>query len=345
MKWALDYKAAGKFQRVILEEHPEGWGAGGFTRLDGFGDALPTFQRLLATGRCPFIRFDLSWDDRHQYGNRYLRVVRREARRVKKVIQASPVNIDYYVNPITEHQETEKTWMKYAEIVEQELSNVPFRLVNVPLVGRGFVSKRYLNEYHGADKKPRGGRYAFSFDGTNCVDANVEAYKKAYKDAEYFMFWNCQMNGKKKQEEKSNRKDRRAYPISRQIDSWIYLHNDKGKTSLPRGWIFKSHADQHTDKPTGKDQMPIIITTPDVKPPFLELQADNGQVISRSSSPQPFNDKLTGKLLGWRYYFTDWGYLLAEKAIRIQGDPVCSLVSGNKSYGLINPAFRDGKWR
>ena len=125
--------------------------------------------------------------------------------------------------------------------------------------------------------------------------------------------------------------------MSRQIDSWIYLSKDKGETKLPKGWIYKSHSDQHTTPPSGKDQKPVWISP--VKASEIILRASNGQVIDKAKYFGTFQGG------GYRYYHADWGYLLAEKAVRIQGGPVCDVVINGKVVGRVNPAFRDNLYR
>jgi len=334
MNYGIDYKAAGNYSKVILDEHPNEWGAGGFTKIDGFIDSIPTFEKLIKTGRLTFIRYDLSWNDNHKYGSEYKSIVKREALRIRKLLTYP---IKHYVNPVTEHELDERRWMEFAEIVNSALSGLNYELVNVPNGNKGFISSRYLNEFHGGTQKPRGARYAFSFDGTNCVDANVEQYKANYCNAEYFMWWNCQCNGRMNVNDKTPRPRRKAYPTSNQIDSWIYLKNDKGETKIPKDWIYKSHSDQHSAPPQGKDQKPVWVKLPKFK--AIELRARNGQIISKA----PYYGTYEGG--GHRYYHSEWGYLIAEKCKRIQKDCLCEVWADGKKYGVINPAFRDGVYR
>jgi hypothetical protein len=346
MAFGIDYKAAGKFTKAILDTHPGGWGAGGFTKLNGFGDALPTFRRLLETKKCPFMRLDLSWSDTHNYDDKFKPIVKAEAKRSRDLIELFP-DVCFWVNPVTEHKLSERQWLQFANIVELELkglSNVS--LVNVPMVRAGFVSKEFLNEYHGEEKTPRkGGQFAFSFDGTNCVDSDVEAYKAAYKDGHYFFFWNSQCNGKFKVNDVIAREKRIAYPVPRQLNSWKFLASERGSIKLPKDWLYKSHADQHYVPPKGKDQKPLFITPPKTKPDFLSLVTKTGKLVAKSAPPVSFDDKLTGKLLGWRYYFADWGFLLAEKAKKLSNERVCNILMNGRVVGKVNPGFRSGGFR
>jgi hypothetical protein len=335
MIYGLDFLGIARYGKVARDEFPQNWTLGAFSFVDGFGDALPAIDGVLATGRVSVCRLQLAWDDDHKFSRSDRERIKKEAERCVKLVDKYP-NVKWYFSPCCEHELREADWEYIASGVLNAIGNRQVLLVNSPNVRKGFVSRKHLNEYHGADKRPRaGGRYAFSFDGTNCVDADVESYKRNYKDAEYFLYWSCQANGRLKAEDKTPRPKRKAWPTSRQIDSWIYLSNAKGATKFSE--LYKSHSDQHTVPPSGKDQKPVFIIKAKVSE--IVLKTRNGQIIDRAR----FYGSFTGG--GYRYYCTDWGYLLAEKAKRIQGDPLCDVFVNGKKVGVINPGFRDGKYR
>jgi len=337
MNYGLDLLGIARYGKVAVEEFPDGWALGAFTYVDGFGDALPAVRDVLATNRVKICRLQLMWRDKHDFNFRRDKdFVRKEAKRFYSLINSNKA-VKWYISPCCEHELNDRQFEEFAEVVRQELQGLKYEIVNSPNHRKGHVSKKYLNEYHGADKRPRGGRYAFSFDGTNCCDSNVEEFKRNYKDAEYFMFWAPQCNGRLKTEDKTPRAKRRAYPTSRQIDSWIYLSTARGATKLPKDWLLKSHGDQHTVPPSGKDQKPVFIIPQKVKE--IVFKTRNGQTIDKA--------KYFGKFVGggYRYYSTDFGFLLSEKARRIQGDALVDIFVNNKKVGVCNLAFRDGKYR
>ena len=152
------------------------------------------------------------------------------------------------------------------------------------------------------------------------------------------MIWNSQCNGRRNLEDKTPRKDRKYWPTPKQIDSWVYLTtHSKGATKIPKGWIFKSHSDQHTVPPSGRDQKPVWVKLPKFR--VIEVKARNGAVIDRA----PYFGTFAGG--GHRYYHSDWGYALTEKAKRIQGDGLCDVFADGKKVGQINLAYRDGVYR
>lgn len=349
MKFLMDYLGGARFKKLILEEHPMSYGAGFFSYVDGFGDSLPVVSALAAKG-CLLFRIHLCWKDDHKFTSEDLRFVAREARRLKPIIAKYP-NVKWYVSPACEHELSESAWREFANVTSRELAGTSFELVNTPNHNKGFVSKTVLNEYHGAEKSPRRGsaRYSFSFDGTNITDSDIDGvYKKNYAQAEYFGIWNSQMNGNRKIFKAGDKREPTDYidrakrifwPTSKQLDSWIHLTtNSKGDTRIPTGWIFKSHGDQHKAPPEGKDQKPLFIRPQKVKEIIAKTR--NGTVIDRARYYGVFSGG------GYRYYFTQWGFELANKAKRIQGDALCDIIDSNgRKVGVVNLAFRDGSYR
>ena len=336
MNYLMDYLGGAKFKKLILEQHPMAYGAGIFSYVEGFGDGLPVIEALAVKGVLLF-RIHLCWKDNHKFTSEDLRFVARVARRLKPIIARHP-NVKWYVSPCCEHELSESEWQKFASATAVELKGTEYELVNTPNHNKGFVSRTVLNEYHGAESKPRDGRYAFSFDGSNIVDSNVEAYKSNYAQAEYWGVWNSQCNGRRNTEDKTPRPDRKFYPTAKQLDSWIHLtRNSKGATRIPRGWFVKSHSDQHTNPPSGKDQKPVWIIPQKVKE--IVLKARNGQVVDVAK----YFGSFTGG--GHRYYCSQWGYDAANKAKRIQGDALCDIFYEGKKVGVVNLAFRDGGYR
>jgi hypothetical protein len=352
MKWGLDYKAAAKYEQVILDEHPQGWGAGGFVWVDGWPSSISTFDKLLATGRCPWLRLELAWADDHRFTDKYLKIVEDNAKLSRPLLEKYP-QVEFFISPVTEHTLDRAAWNRFAAVADNVLRGTRYQLVNSPMRG-GFVHDRLINEYHGADVRPRGGRYSFSHDGVNAVDTDMEGFKKSFAKAEYFMIWNSQMNGNRVLQEVDAKgrpfrvpRDKRKFYLTgpEQIDSFIYLSTDRGDVRIPAGWTLKSHGDQHYMPPRGKDQKPVIITPVREKYSEIVFRTRNGQVVARAPYFGTFNDKKTGRVIGHRYYCTEWGYQIAEKARRIHGVPIVQIWVNGKRVGRCNLAFRGGTFR
>lgn len=323
----LDYLGGAKYKDLILREHPDGWAAGFFAQA--FGDALPTVDALLATGRCPLVRVHLLWSDTHSFGDKDIAAITKEAKRYEVIAKKYP-NVKVELSPFCEHSIRNPD--KYLDIVK---ANAPSCTpVNTPM--NGALSTKYKNETHGSHANPKPGKFNFSWDGQSCVDTDVEAIKARLAKAEVFFFWEARFNGKWEDNDKTPRPQRKGWPDSKLIDSVIALHKSKGKTSLPKRWLYKSHS-ENKGTGDGRAEKPVLICP--VKAKEVLLRCKNGQVVQSLKYYGTYTD---GR---FRYYGQEWGYEIANKAVRIQSSPLVDVVANGKVVGVVNAAFRDGEFR
>ena len=329
MIWGLDFLALPRYADVAVREFPAGWALGAFANT--FGDAFPVVREIVRSGRCPHVRMQLLWSDSHSFSMADLPLAISEAKRYNKLAGNNP-KTKFELSVFCEHNiPNPDPWL------DQVAAAAPnCRIVNTPY--KGALSRKYKNEVHGSHPRPKG-PYNYSYDGTSAVDADVMADKRQYRNSEVFFFWIPQFNQRKNATDPTPRPQRKVIPTSGQIDSVIYLHNNAGGgISLPTGFLWKSHADQHLEPfPEPRASKPVLICP--VKADRFELVADNGQVVDVLPYYGPFAD---GR---FRYYLGDFGYQVSEKALRIQGHSVLQLRSGRKIHGKVNPAFRAGNFR
>lgn len=325
--WGLDYLGGAKFADLIVHEHPEGWAAGFFTNT--FGDALPTISRLLATGRCPRVRLHLLWKDDHNFTLGDLPALGKEAKRVAPLVNKF-ASVEFQISAACEHNLNFKDAEAFRQCV---LQNMPKRIVYVNTPMRGATLNNCINEHHG--NKFTGGQQ-FSCDGNSCVDSDIETLKTQYRNAITFFFWHSRFNGKWSDNDKTPRPARKGWPDSHLLNSVIALASSRGSTDLPKGWIFKSHA-ENSNGTDPKSDKPVWITP--VKAREIILKSRNGHVLDIAKFYGAFIDKKR-----WRYYSPNWGYLIAQTAISIQNDPLCEVWVNDKKVGVINTAFRDGEY-
>lgn len=332
MIYGWDALGGARYQKTVLAEQPRSYGFGVFAEVDGFGKAYSLIDQVAKLG-VPFIRVQMIWRDDHNFTSRDLPTLEQRCRALKAVTQKHP-SVKFLISPCCEHNLNERQFQPFADVVQKHFGSV-FQIVNSPNHNKGHRSTKYQNEFHNSDSRARAGD-GFSFDGANCVDSDVEKYKA--KGFKYLMIWNSQCNGRRNLEDKTPRAQRKFWPTAKQIDSWIWLTTrSKGSVRMPAKWLLKSHSDQHTNPPSGKDQKPVFIVP--VKASAIVLKARNGQVIDTARYFGSFQGG------GFRYYCTQWGFELAQKAIRIQGDAICDLYVNNKKVGTVNPAFREGNYR
>lgn len=352
--FGLDLLGLARYGKVAVDEFPQGFALGAFSGLDGFGDALPFVKQILDSGRCPRVRLHLYWSDLpgHAPERDYLQKIEKEAIRVGKFLSAYAAKYDCQVSAYCElpkgvdGKKCQEVTMKHMPQGVTYVHSYDYGLGGRPLYLPGII-----NEVHGSTRDVPKGRFNFSYDGEDVFDTEVTAVKNKFVLADTFFVWAKWNNGNIsfKPEDKKPRKNRVAWPISRQIDAQILQARDLSGSRMPSDWTCKPVSDQHTAPPKGKDCKPVIITPVKVKPSKLELRAANGQVIDTAPYFDTFNEKLPngkpGKIIGYRYYFSDWGYLLAEKAKRIQGHYRCEVFADGKRVGTWVPATRAGKKR
>lgn len=341
MEFGWDALGAARYKNTAISEHPREFGFGAFLDVDGFGKTYDLFDKMGSLG-VPFFHPQVMWQDNHQFKPEHVRVVEQRCRLLAPIANKYK-DKPWYISPCCENELNAAQFEPFAQAV---LRQIPFAIViNSPNGGgKGHRSSKYKNEFHGNDSRLRGGD-GHSWDGTNIVDSDITRIKNM--NLAYSMIWNSQCNGnrrifkpgdKRGPKDYINRKDRIFWPTPKQIDSWIYLvTHSRGATKLPNNWIFKSHGDQHTMPPSGKDQKPVWVKLPKFK--AIEVKARNGQLIDKA----PYFGTFEGG--GHRYYHSDWGFTLSEKARRIQGDGLCEVFADGKRVGHINLAFRDGSYR
>lgn len=337
--FGLDFLGLPKYPAVAAKEFPKGWALGAFAKE--FGDALPTIQKIVATGKTPLVRVQLLWGGSgHSYSDNDIPAIIKEAQRYQKLAVKYP-KVRFELSPFCEHNVPNPDF--YLKIVA---TSAPACFpVNTPM--HGAYSKKYKNETHDTDKALTGS-YNFSFDGAMCVDADVTKAKETHGNAEVFFFWTSQFNLRLNTNDLTPLPARKAVPTAGLIQSVVYLSKDKGTTGLPEHYLWKSHADQHNAPvPEARALKPVLIAP--VKADKFELVATNGKVVGTLSYYGPFAED-NPAVPRYRYYLNEFGYQVAQKASKLQGSPVLNLrpVSNKVAGGVVgklNPAFREGKFR
>jgi len=336
--WGRDYLGGANYGELIIREHPEGWAAGFILNTNDpkwpKSNMWPVIEKLAATGRCPRIRVHAMWEDNHQYNpGKHDRIINRELLKTLAMRDRFP-GVEWEFSPFCERGNSSGN-----ELFKKLAASAKgLTLVNSVYKSDLVFQATVKNEVHGPTPKPRGA-YNYSTDGSSAIDIDIESLKTTHKDASTFYFWVPQDNGRLNTNDKTARNARKAFPFTGEfMDSIIFLSTAKGKTNLTSQHIYKTHADQHSSpEPEPRAGKPVLITRVDSR--RVDLVADNGQVVGSFGRTGKFTD---GRPL---YRGTTFGYLLALKAIRIQGHPVVKLVADGKVIGTINPGFRDGSYR
>jgi hypothetical protein len=338
--WAVDQLGGAKYKKEVVQSHPIGFGIGIFTQRDLFGDGYPVVDEAAVPRKIPLARYNLRWSDTHTFTRRDFPAIVAEAKRGLYVVNRHP-NMECQFNGATEHQLNAADAI---ELARQVLAVIPERCiyVNNPWEGKGaFIppGPRIINEVHGGKaQRPRvGGRYNFSFDGTDAFDANVTAIKNRLHDADVFFFWTSQNNGRRNAADSTPRPQRQFWPTGDLMRGMAHLATDEGRVRVPANYTVKPKSDQHAVPPQSRELKPVLILPPKVE--RVQCVGDNGKLIAVSGKAEPFADKR------WRYYFPEYGYQIAQKALAIHGKPTCNLRVGGAVTGVVNMGFRAGSFR
>ena len=318
--FGLDYLAGAKYRKELLAAHKPGFAAGFFANT--FGDVWPTIDALAKTGKCPLIRVHGVWSDTHTFGRESLNLAVREARKCRQYAARYP-QIEFRYSPYCEHNLNEKEMLAVMHEVQQAAG--PVRLVNTPW--RGAILKNFINEVHGDHPTPAG-EYFYSYDGTACVDSDVEMFKAKHSKADVFFFWTYQLNLKYNEKDTTPRPLRKVIPPVKLLKSLNALAGPKGECSLPKQHLFKSHAEQSDWDGDKRSSKPCFITP--VKAEKLTL-VSKGKVLATLTHYGQFVDGRE------RYYASVYGYEISTEPVEIR--------QGKKVLGVVNPAFRQNDYR
>ena len=337
MDFGLDILGAAKFENLAVQQFPAGWWFGLFSNT--FGDARRVAERLAASGRAKGGKVHLAWKDNHAFSRADFRAIAAEARKWKRIVEMYPIR--WAFSGACEHRMFPVDGAALKDVVLNELPSVTYINSGPAISSSGQV----WNEIHENPKgatKPVPGFFSYSFDGSDCVNENAQERKDTMAGAQVFFFWTHNFNGKRGEKDSTPRPRRRAWPTVNMFDSIVRLFETKGTTQLEPKCIWKTHSEQYADNPApgARDNKPVLIIPGSA--PVAELRAASGQTVAAARRFGPYSG-IPGTS---RYYFSDWGFLLAEKAKRLQGgNPIVSVVAGGRTFGTIHPAFREGLFR
>lgn len=332
MRFGLDFLGLAKYAKVAAQNFPAGWALGVFSST--FGDSRSAVELILKTGKCAAIRVHLAWKDNHDFTPKDFPKIVKEAQGWRSLVAKYP-NVVWYFSGACEHKLSAKFANDLAmRVLEIFPANTWY--VNTPMKGGDdIIGPRITNERHGSKAKRKFENDSFSFDGTACVDADVEALKGQFISHNFF-FWEPRFNGRWETTDTTPRPERNDYPDRKLIKSVIALSENKGLIQpLPKGWIYKSHS-ENDGNPSLRAEKPCLIAP--IKQDVITLRLQSRKIIAK------FNYYGTYKGGGYRYYTDKWGYEIAKIANDAQGTAKTQIWAGTM-IGSINPSFRTAPYR
>lgn len=330
---------AAQFTKLMIDNWPVGQACDVFTQT--FGDAYPFVSMLAKSGKCPRIELSLLFKGkvpgRPTYPTNLFPGIVKECKRFVPLMRAYP-NIIWDVCGMTEHNSGASQAQQLCNMI---LNVVPptVNYANNPQQGSGALipsGPRVLNEVHGAHATPVGGRMIFNFDGNSAYNFNVTQLKATFAAAEVFYIWCCRYNGKYEDDEATPIANRTGWATKADILGCVALCSPEGPTNLPSNWLYKSHAENNGNGDPRAEKGLFIIPKRTNK---MDIRTRSGKIVGTFNYYGPFVDGRS------RYYSQEYGYVMADRAKNIQGDPLCDVWVGGKKYGVINPSFRIGSFQ
>lgn len=339
--YAIDYLGGANYGALILKKHPRGFGAGFILNTNKphwpKTNAWPIIEKLAASGKCPLVKVHAQWEDNHQYQPRkHDKIIMTELDRCNAMAVKFP-HVRWLFSFFCELDTTgQSVDVLYSRLHARKASNV--ELVNS--VSKGAYRDDAINEFHGTKGAPSRGPFTYSWDGTQCMDTDVQGIKTKYLKAQALFFWASHMNGKWSDDPKKDgtpRDKRKCWPYGELIDSFAAYADDASLASLDKRHIWKPHADQHGPERQPREGKPVFITPVNAKE--VQLIAANGAVIAKLPRKGNYTD---GRPL---YRGALFGYQYANRARKACGSSLVRLVANGKEIGTIHPAFRAGAFR
>lgn len=345
-KFAMGYLGGANYPKVILRNHPEGWGAGFILNTNSpkwpKTNCWNLIEKLLSQSSVPSLKLHAMWEDNHTYvPKQHDKIILAEFDKAKRLRARHP-DVTIYFSPLCERDNRSSSYDDLLHRINREGEGI-VALNSFAKAGRvnGIVS-----EVHGKMGAP-GGTYLYSTDGDQVFDMDIEALKTKHIDAEVIECWISMFNGKcndklsgEKGADTTKRNLRKAWPIDKHILSIVPYASERGEISWNKKWIYKTHADQHSKtKPAPREGKPVIIVPHKVS--HLEFHTTDDRLIARFPRDiATFNAPGTPQHGFYIYRSASWGYEIREKAVAMHGSPLVIVKAGGKVFGKLNPAFR-----
>lgn len=318
----IDTLGGFKYPEVIKQLHNK-YATGYFWREFGSAEAVVEAD---AKQRRQVVRIQGLWQGSHNYTDADKKLSLNIANKLNKLAAKYP-NTKFYYSPFCEHKRP-ATYMR--QLLSEIKAKYPLlEPVNSPISGGQWVDG-FINEIHHNDK-PAGmpkGQYIFSMDGLHQPDCNIEIYKARHlNDANCILFlcWALQHNCKPNSKPENNKppKSRTTKPTHDLNLSLIFqVENAKQKVSLPKGWLYKSHSEQHKDVDPRANK-PVILTP--------KGKRFNSVTLGRYSLKE--SGSHDGRQV-WR--FSQWGY---------KSGRLLEIKANGKSVGTVDAGWRENEYR
>jgi len=253
MIYGLDTLAIARYPG-LLNEWPKGFALGVF--WDTFGPAKSVIDTYCKRNLGPLVRVQGQWSDGHSFGSSNFAKAIQIGSAISDFKKRYP-HIRFQYSPFCEDKLKASVKLPLFRELSNRFPNL--ELVNSSIRGGEFVPG-VINEIHHNDRPSgnSGGPENFSYDGlagskTNskagngCLDSKIPNWKAEYVHVEVFWFWVLQFNMKWGVKDETKRPNRRCKPTGKLLKSIAYYAGNKSNVKLDKGFLYKSHSEQHGD--------------------------------------------------------------------------------------------------
>lgn len=186
--FGIDYILGGNYIET-LDHHPEDWAAGFLWNVDGVRGSKRAIEKLAASGKCPRIRVSLVWKDDHKFTEQDVKIAKKRAKKLKKIIDKYP-GVEWYVQPFLEPDYLSRRLTTIAAKEVESILEKATIVVNFLTVFVGFL----VEVHHSTEEAD-----IFSYDGVDYREA--PGYLKVVGSSyDTFLMWQSECNGNKRGE-------------------------------------------------------------------------------------------------------------------------------------------------
>lgn len=330
--------------KTLIETTPPGWAIGCFD--DPFGPVLKKLRRVLSFRKFPAVRIQAHWSNQHNIVP--IAKLKKKLPTYEKLARDFP-EVKVYVSHSCEYKESSQAEVrKRVDLIR----NLAPSCIPVNSCMSGATMDDVITERHGDTRVKHPGDIV-STDGTNIYDIDAASYVKENAAAAICFLWGYRDNLREINDpgqQVPTPASRTASPSKQWHESVVRLGFPKGKTDheYAKVKIYKTHSeDDQEDNPLEPDDprenRPCLIA--DGKSSYAAILTLDGRSLGKLTFGGSF---VSG---GFRYYaglpggIGLYGYEIAKKAKALSGSEFVTFKVGNKIYGPVNPAFREGIFR
>lgn len=346
-----DLLGAGNYKNApeITKALPSSCAIGVFDNVwpSSFADPMPNVRTWLSSNRVVALRVQIWWSYQHKGCPQPIleAALPRWERLAKEFAGACKI----YISPSCEYDNSVSR--KQVEAWVGAIERIAPNCIPVLTPMNGPILTDVIKEVHGIHAKAKVGELA-SYDGGGSKGAGfdeeiaADVWMKNNERADICFCWSPLYNcAESKNTLPPNQ--RTASPSGKYIKAMNRLMLPKGEP--PKGKqleapnLYKLFGEDQAG-PNTRDNRPLAIVRSTWKQAFIEtINGERIATLGLYGRNGDFPGKMSRFYSGWKGGTGEWGYEIAQKALKLSGTEWCWLRYAERGVRLIHPAFR-GPW-